>query len=359
MIICFCMLGGVANCQIGLDDLIYTRFGAPIDSAIAYIKQNFPYSDPKVAPYVILHGDKLNGTKVIVRQRGPKAQYSFLVNKMVNAELEYKYPASATGEFKRVSEMIESYVAAYVKTTGSFGSLNGAVIDSIVDEDCVINNSSKFSIAAPVEKTWLLDSTYYHDSKVLKLTAYLQKRELDENGYKSTECTYILKLSVTNARSTVLYRKYPEYKTIVYSEFSTTGPPEPGDDDKLIPLKHYDDLYYVPVTINKTFQLDFVFDSGATDVSLTPDVVLTLIRAGLIKEADFIGTESFRFADGSVAKSRVFILRSLKIGFREISNVRATVARSVDAPLLLGQSAISKLGILSVNFDKGYIQLGQ
>lgn len=359
MIISFCIFGKTANCQIGIDDFIYTSFGVPIDSTIAYIKQNFPYSDPKVAQYVILHGDKLNGTKVIVRQRWPKVQYSFLVNKMVNAELEYKYSASGTDGFKKVFQMIESYVTSYVKTTGSFGSLNGAVIDSIVDEDCVINTSNKYSIAAPPEKTWLLDSTYYHDSKVLKLTAYLQKREIGENGYKSTECTYILKLSVTNARSAALFKKYPEYKTIVYSEFAGNSLPESGVNENLIPLKHYDDLYYVPVTINKTFQLDFVFDSGASDVSLTPDVVLTMIRAGLIKDADFIGTESFKFADGSVAKSRVFILRSLRIGSKEIFKVRATVARSVDAPLLLGQSAISKFGNLTVNFDKGFIQLNQ
>src|SRR6516165_7004064 len=51
-------------------------------------------------------------------------------------------------------------------------------------------------------------------------------------------------------------------------------------------------IYQVPVVINDALKLDFIVDSGASDVSIPADVVFTLIRTGTIKKSDFIGTES-------------------------------------------------------------------
>jgi hypothetical protein len=58
-------------------------------------------------------------------------------------------------------------------------------------------------------------------------------------------------------------------------------------------------IYHVPVVINDTLKLDFIVDSGASDVSIPADVALTLMRTGTIKESDFIGTEKYGLADGS------------------------------------------------------------
>ena len=49
--------------------------------------------------------------------------------------------------------------------------------------------------------------------------------------------------------------------------------------------------FVVPVLINNAITLDFVVDSGATDVSIPEDVVITLMRAGTIQAADFRGRE--------------------------------------------------------------------
>jgi predicted aspartyl protease len=96
-------------------------------------------------------------------------------------------------------------------------------------------------------------------------------------------------------------------------------------------------IYHVPVVINGALKLDFIVDSGASDVSIPADVVLTLMRTGTIKRSDFIGTEKYRLADGSAVESRTFIIRSLKVGDRTATDVRASIA-DVNAPLLLGQS---------------------
>ena len=70
-------------------------------------------------------------------------------------------------------------------------------------------------------------------------------------------------------------------------------------------------------------------------------VVLTLIRTGTIKKSDFIGTSKYRLADGSTVKSRTFIISSLKVGDRTVTDVRASIA-DVNGPLLLGQSFLKR-----------------
>ncbi len=53
-----------------------------------------------------------------------------------------------------------------------------------------------------------------------------------------------------------------------------------------IPLQIVGGIYKVPVRINDAITLDFLVDSGATDVLIPADVFLTLFRTGTITEQD-------------------------------------------------------------------------
>jgi hypothetical protein len=52
-------------------------------------------------------------------------------------------------------------------------------------------------------------------------------------------------------------------------------------------------VYQVPIRLNDTITLDAIVDSGASDVSVPADVVLTLIRSKTISQEDFIGAETY------------------------------------------------------------------
>ena len=104
----------------------------------------------------------------------------------------------------------------------------------------------------------------------------------------------------------------------------------------------------VPVTINNTLQLEFVLDSGAADVSIPADVVMTLVRSKTLTESDFMGQQVYRLADGSTVPSQTFRIRSLKVGDLEIQNVTGSVA-DVKGSLLLGQSFLRRLGKWSID----------
>lgn len=101
-------------------------------------------------------------------------------------------------------------------------------------------------------------------------------------------------------------------------------------------------VFHLPVIINDAIELKFVIDTGASDVHIPADVALTLMRAGTISEADFLGRAAYQMADGSTIENAKLNLRSLQIGTRTLTNVQASIG-SFESPLLLGQSALRLL----------------
>jgi len=122
-----------------------------------------------------------------------------------------------------------------------------------------------------------------------------------------------------------------------------------------VPMTKIGGVYEIPVILNGALKLNFIFDAGASDVSISPDVALTLIRTGTLSEKDFLGTETYKFADGSTAKSKVFIIKEIQLGNKKVFNVRASISNSIKAPLLLGQSVLNKFGKVTIDYDKGVI----
>jgi len=124
-----------------------------------------------------------------------------------------------------------------------------------------------------------------------------------------------------------------------------------------VPLVETGGVYEVPILLNGVLRINFIIDSGASDVTISPDVALTLIRTGTVAQNDWIPGQVYRFADGSTAQSARFILQSLQIGNRTLRNVRCGIANSIEAPMLLGQSALSKLGRYEVDYKRGVLRI--
>jgi clan AA aspartic protease (TIGR02281 family) len=115
-----------------------------------------------------------------------------------------------------------------------------------------------------------------------------------------------------------------------------------------VPLRIDRGISFVPVEINGTLKLDFALDSGASDVSIPADVFSTLKRTATVKEADFIGQQSYVLADGSTTQSTTFKIRSLRIGTLVIEDVKASVTPA-HASLLLGQSFLERFKSWSID----------
>jgi TPR repeat protein len=131
---------------------------------------------------------------------------------------------------------------------------------------------------------------------------------------------------------------------------------EPSDQNSSsattsVPMQSEGGAYVVSVIINDAITLNFIVDSGAADVSIPADVVMTLMRTGTLKESDFLGEKTYVLADGSKIPSQTFHIRSLKVGNKVLENVNGSVA-SVNGSLLLGQSFLGRFKSWSVDNTK-------
>ena len=175
------------------------------------------------------------------------------------------------------------------------------------------------------------------------LTPYLMM-SVSLNQFEEKDCMACQEYNGGQVNVTLLLSNY-EYKDFVKREQELVHKYELFEADSLneVPLKFVDNVYKLPVNLNGAITIDFVLDLGASDVSISPDIFLVLYKAGTIKDEDFIGTQTYQFADGSTAKSNVFLLKSLQFGDFVLKNVRTSVSNSINSPLLLGQSALKKL----------------
>lgn len=152
------------------------------------------------------------------------------------------------------------------------------------------------------------------------------------------------------------YKRCPEERSTEIAPTAArpkqSGAPKPTVvASSATPMHLQGGTFVVPVLINGAITLNFVVDSGASDVSIPADVVMTLMRTGTLKETDFYGEKTYILADGSKVPSQTFRIRSLKVGDKLAENVNGSMA-SVKGSLLLGQSFLRRFKSWSIDNDK-------
>lgn len=114
--------------------------------------------------------------------------------------------------------------------------------------------------------------------------------------------------------------------------------------------------YQVACKVNGT-SFNFIFDTGASNVTLSRQQALRMLNAGTLSYNDIIGSSSYQTANGAISVGTEINLRKVEIGGLLMTNVRATVVNSDNAPLLLGQSVLSRLGTIMVDYKTSTISI--
>jgi predicted aspartyl protease len=112
----------------------------------------------------------------------------------------------------------------------------------------------------------------------------------------------------------------------------------------------------VPAVLNGAVAANFVVDSGASLVSIPENVIQALRAAGKLSDSDFTSEVTSKLADGSVVKSKVFVLRQLAVGNRVLENIPAIAAPSKGVPLL-GQSFLQRFSSWSIDNERKVLLL--
>lgn len=113
-------------------------------------------------------------------------------------------------------------------------------------------------------------------------------------------------------------------------------------------------VYEIPILVNGT-NMYFIFDTGAGIVSISQTEANFLAKQGTLTQEDVRGELPFIDANGSVSIGTIINLKSVKLGNRELKNVTASVVGNNIAPLLLGQSVLSRFGKFTFDYEKGVV----
>lgn len=160
-------------------------------------------------------------------------------------------------------------------------------------------------------------------------------------------------------------RDEESYKTLI-EEYESKHKQETATDEddstlyeeqtEKIPFVKEGDLCKVKCTING-LPLHFIFDTGASDVSLSSVEATFMVKNGYLSSSDVVGKQRYLTADGNVSEGTVINLKEVKFGTLHLDNIKASVVRNQAAPLLLGQSVLSKLGKIEIDNDKRILKI--
>lgn len=103
--------------------------------------------------------------------------------------------------------------------------------------------------------------------------------------------------------------------------------------------------------------LHFIFDTGATDVSISSVEATFMAKNDFLSSSDIIGKQNYQTADGNITEGTVINLKDVKLGSLHLNNIKASVVRNQAAPLLLGQSVLSKLGKIEMDNTKKVLRI--
>lgn len=103
--------------------------------------------------------------------------------------------------------------------------------------------------------------------------------------------------------------------------------------------------------------LHFIFDTGASVVSISSVEASFMFKNDYLSKSDIVGTGQFINANGEISEGAIINLREVKFGECVLENVKASVVRNQSAPLLLGQSVLSKLGKIQIDNEKNILSI--
>lgn len=103
--------------------------------------------------------------------------------------------------------------------------------------------------------------------------------------------------------------------------------------------------------------LHFIFDTGASDVSLSSVEATFMVKNDYLKGTDVVGKQNYLTADGEVSEGTVINLRKVTFGDLSLDNIKASVVKNQSAPLLLGQSVLARLGKIEIDNAKRVIKV--
>ncbi len=125
-----------------------------------------------------------------------------------------------------------------------------------------------------------------------------------------------------------------------------------------IPFTRANGVIKVKCTINE-LPLQFILDTGASTVSISSLEATFMYKNDYLTAKDVVGQSAFVDANGDISVGTIINLRKVSFGGLELTDVRASVVSNDKAPLLLGQTVLSRLGKVEIDYDRDVLKITQ
>lgn len=206
----------------------------------------------------------------------------------------------------------------------------------------------------PAPEVDVLNSLKYcpKGSIVTSLGRYKFDKRFIEVMYKNTQGFMYYSAIKNSDKITAL----SESKKIEISEKIKVSSSSNGNIKKIKLNKTYGNTYIIPCEVNG-LKMDFIFDTGASEVSISLTEALFMFKNGYLKESDITGTQNYSIANGDIVEGTTIIIRKLEFEGVKLYNIKASISHEMKAPLLLGQSALSQLGKIQIDYKNDILTI--
>lgn len=190
--------------------------------------------------------------------------------------------------------------------------------------------------------------------------SYLQ--QAFENGYRDlVHMSY--DTDMDNLRQSPRYKELTEKYSALYQKEllkeEIGGDSSSQDYEQVVtevPFARESGIYKVKCAING-LPLHFYFDTGAADVTISSVEAAFMLKNGYLNRSDIGGKQYYGNASGEITEGTTITLRSVEFGGLTLPNVKASVVHNQAAPLLLGQTVLSRLGKIEIDYKKSVLKI--
>jgi clan AA aspartic protease (TIGR02281 family) len=143
-----------------------------------------------------------------------------------------------------------------------------------------------------------------------------------------------------------------QYKEILEAEIAQVAKNVDDEEDMVVSeidmKKMYGGTYEIPCSVNG-LPLKMIFDTGASDVTISSVEASFMLKNGYLSDSDVKGKKHYMTASGDIHEGTILKLKEVKLGDAVLKNIEASVVHSQKAPLLLGQSVLEKFGTITID----------
>ncbi len=122
-------------------------------------------------------------------------------------------------------------------------------------------------------------------------------------------------------------------------------------------VRQSSNTYLVKAAIND-LKMDFILDTGCSDISLSSVESEFMLKNGYLKQSDLKGQTRYTNATGETHTAQEILVREIRMGELVLHNLRASIIPNQKAPLLLGQNVLTKFGKVEIDHKNKLLKIG-